>query len=55
LAAFLERGETLLDFVVNRETSCAGLRENQPAIDDNVKLPRLTGFDFGLFAESGIK
>jgi hypothetical protein len=55
LAAFFERGENLLDFVVNRETSCAGLRENQASLDDNIELTRLTGFDFGLFAESGIE
>jgi hypothetical protein len=32
------RGENLLDFVVNREAAGTGLRENQPALDDNIEL-----------------
>jgi hypothetical protein len=37
-AAFFERGENLLDFVVYRETSCTGLREDQASLDENIEL-----------------
>ena len=38
-AAFFERGENLLDFVVKREPAGTGLRENQAAVDENIELP----------------
>jgi len=53
-AAFFERGENLLDFVVNREAAGTGLRENQATVNDNIELARLAGFDFGFFTEFGI-
>ena len=53
-AAFFESRENLLDFVVNREAASTGLREDQAALDENIELARLAGFDFGLFTEFGI-
>jgi hypothetical protein len=37
-AAFFERGENLLDFVVDRETASTRLRKDKAAIDDNIEL-----------------
>ena len=48
---FLQHGEMLLDFAVEREAPRLRFRENQFALSDDIELPTLAGRDVHILAE----
>jgi len=48
----LERGEKILDFIVDGKPADLGLGEDQLAVNDHVELPAFASLDFSIFAEA---
>jgi len=53
--ALAKRGESRLDFAIDRKPAGTALGENERAVDDHVELAGLPGGDLGVLAEAGFE